>query len=516
MATGATNKDFSIELNNFRTVNTKDNPVTMKEDELPILLNFMPIGQSLYTIPGYSAVLAQTPPGTKIVRMFDFNLDGVLYMIVATSDGALYAFSPNWDGRLIAAAGTFSGNDNGPHFAQWKYSSLLIIDPKGYWYWYGYSTVTSLAVTNSAPTTGTSIEVWKGRVWIGSGRTINYSAPDDFTDFQTATSGGTIIDTYPSLRQQINTLIGAQDYLYVVGDHGTHLIYGVQVLSDGSTVFTLTDALPGTGSIFPETVLSADNAIIMMGDTGINAISATTSQLASAYLDGFYSFIDQTFKPIGFFANIYNKLVYCVLVYVTSPLDGSKQKWFMCLYEGRWFFVYFGIVGGAPSMDFTYAGQRTSSTDIKTYASYGNNIVQLFVGSSQITMKVRTKAMNYGGSFFDKQVLSVGVTLASTQPFATVFTATIKAIGNLQTGTALLSFAPTPGTWTNSAGVNVLWINSSGAEVVWYVLGSEVNLFHECEGRGKRISIDYEEADPAAPQYVLAGLMLEGQVGANK
>jgi len=58
MATPPKDPGFEIEINAFRTLNTKDSPVTMKDDELAILINFMPIGTSLNVVPGYSAVLA--------------------------------------------------------------------------------------------------------------------------------------------------------------------------------------------------------------------------------------------------------------------------------------------------------------------------------------------------------------------------------------------------------------------------------------------------------------------------
>jgi hypothetical protein len=124
--------------------------------------------------------------------------------------------------------------------------------------------------------------------------------------------------------------------------------------------------------------------------------------------------------------------------------------------------------------------------------------------------------MNYGSSFYDKQVLNVGVMLASAQPFASPFTAIVKAVGRTQSGSASISFDPTVVNLINANGDTVSLVNANGDTVLCYGMGTDFTKFKSCEGRGKVIAIDYEESDISAPAYVLTGLLVEGQVGASK
>lgn len=597
-------KPFTFEINSFRTVNTKDSPITMKDDELPLLLNFMPIGTSLRSVPGYSAILASTPSGTTISRIFIANLNGTVYTIAFTSDGALYSFDPSWTMTQLLAAGTLSA----PRFSQWQDTTFLLIDPSGYYayvlangtdvdpglsiatdtkkvkftnninyvisgtsyskvatdnfwtltgfnvpvgevnaaYLYidsagvssiapgtvvpghlpilpsldaakcvvgilyvigpftggsdtlsGYRFETNIGSTTpalrkltalAAPSTGTSIAVFQGRVWVATGnKTIQFSAPDSFSDFQVASSGGAVNDIYASLGKKIVNLIPTQDYLYIVGDHGTHVLSGVQVFSTGSTIFNIIDALPGIGSTYPDTACVLAGQGLIMGDMGVHAISAGSYQLISSYLDGLFLKLDTSFSPVASFVKIYNKLCYCILARVTSPIDGTTQKWLMCFYEGRWFFVQYG-------QDFTYIMQIPSDTDTKSYACYGNNIIQIFTGASSIRKKFRTKASAFGVPLHDKQILNIGAQLSSDTAIATLVQATMSVLG-YGTDSATVDFD----------------MSGTGSQSFDNVFG-----FKSVEGssRGKRLQIDFDETSAAV--YTLSGILIEGQFGADR
>jgi hypothetical protein len=557
------NKDFQVEINNFRTYNSKDNPVTMKDDELPVLLNFMPIGTSLYSMPGYvipdtgdiATTGAKTLDGTTIIRMYDANLDGTIYKIVACSDGSLYQFDTSttpWTRTTIAGIGTFTGSSAGPYFEQWEYTKLLIIDPKGYWSYAHGGSITPLGGTTNARRGGESIAVWKNQIFFGGSatsadgdtrRTIFYSVAGSYTNF---TDPNTSLpqaqtDNYASLRNKINALVATQDYLYVIGDHGTHVMSGVQMLSSGSYAFTLTNSLPGIGTVFPESVQAYGDTIFMLSSTGVHAISAGSHELLSSYLDGIFPSIDLTFYPVSFIAEIYNKTVFCLLVQVISPLDAIKQKWFLCYYEGRWFPVFMGVVGGGSPLDFNFAGQRQSATDATCFAAYDNQIVQLFTGSIQLTKKIRTKLYNLGDSIHDKQVLRIGVILANTQAFITPFSASVRCYAKIVSASPIVSFAPNTVEWSNRYSAVLPWEASIGGTIVptteypadsppftwnkivggseqtltWFTIGGEAYGMTQCDGRGKRIAIDYEESDSSGPVYVLAGFIVEGQIGAD-
>lgn len=510
-----TAKDFSIEINSFRTVNTKDNPVMMKDDELPQLLNLMPIGQSLYTVPGYSGVLGKVASNSDIVRLFSVNISGTIYVIAATADGGLSYFDSGWTEHVIASPGTFSGDDTGPRFAGWENTHLLIIDPKGMWSWDGGAAVTA-HTTLGAPA-GESITVWQGRAFVsgtsGTNRTILWSVEGAFADFEGIGSGFQA-DAFSSLASQIKAICGSQDYLYVIGDHATHLGHSTgEILGNGDLDFSLVDAIPRIGSIFPDSVQSIANMVFSLSETGVHACQGASYELISSMLDGFLIRIDTSFQPVSFFANIYNKNVYCLLVRVRSPFDNALQKWIMCFYENRWFFVCFGLIGGA-SLDLTTAYQAQTSTGSVTYGAYGPNIVQLFTGISAITKRVRTKSMNYGTTVYDKQVLRVGAMISNSLFLNGAFSATMRAIGMVNTGTTTLDYLPPSVQWYTDT--NLLtpaqWYTGT-TPTYWFDVQDEFLAMSQCEGRGKRIALEYQES--GANSYALTGFLIDGQVAAG-
>lgn len=643
---------FELEINTFRTVNTKDSPVTMKDDELPILINLMPIGTFLNVVPGFSEVLATignsetawtaaqgvtinttvrrptvpngfiyvasqsgttdatTEPtwpvdgtteitdGTAkwkgysctIKRFADINIGGTVYKLVATVGGKLYRLDSAYTQVLLNPSTAIIFSD--PQFEQWKYTHALIIDPTAGYYSYdgtnlvyrttpvvtisiatpavitlnGHGFIAGEPVTfqttgtlptgltlgttyyvisagltantfevsetlggaavntsgtqsgvqtlsTAAPTVGTCIAIWKGSVFIASGRTLFFSAPDSFTDFQTISSGGSVIDTYSSLRNQINALVAAQDYLYVVGDHATHTATGIQSFTGAGTVLTLLDTLPGVGSPYPDTVCVLGSEIVHYGNSGVNALSGANFNLLSSMLDGMLPKIDTSFNPVGWFGKIFNKQVYCLLVSAQHPVDGTLQKFILCFYEDRWFYVLYG-------QDLTFAGQSATAIDMKTFAAYGNNLIEIFIGESLLTKKARLKAMNLGSPILDKQVLWLGATLVNSTG-TTNIVATMSAIGSgtkneTGNGSAQVLFAPDEMLWSSDVADPMPWqvSDTNTTDFIWLQLYSDILGMRECEGRGKRIQIDFEESSISS--YAITGIMVGGQYVASR
>lgn len=643
---------FELEINTFRTVNTKDSPVTMKDDELPILINLMPIGTFLNVVPGFSEVLATignsetawtaaqgvtinttvrrptvpngfiyvasqsgttdatTEPtwpvdgtteitdGTAkwkgysctIKRFADINIGGTVYKLVATVGGKLYRLDSAYTQVLLNPSTAIIFSD--PQFEQWKYTHALIIDPTAGYYSYdgtnlvyrttpvvtisiatpavitlnGHGFIAGEPVTfqttgtlptgltlgttyyvisagltantfevsetlggaavntsgtqsgvqtlsTAAPTVGTCIAIWKGSVFIASGRTLFFSAPDSFTDFQTISSGGSVIDTYSSLRNQINALVAAQDYLYVVGDHATHTATGIQSFTGAGTVLTLLDTLPGVGSPYPDTVCVLGSEIVHYGNSGVNALSGANFNLLSSMLDGMLPKIDTSFNPVGWFGKIFNKQVYCLLVSAQHPVDGTLQKFILCFYEDRWFYVLYG-------QDLTFAGQSATAIDMKTFAAYGNNLIEIFIGESLLTKKARLKAMNLGSPILDKQVLWLGATLVNSTG-TTNIVATMSAIGSgtkneTGNGSAQVLFAPDEMLWSSDVVDPMPWqvSDTNTTDFIWLQLYSDILGMRECEGRGKRIQIDFEESSISS--YAITGIMVGGQYVASR
>lgn len=695
-----TSRDFTIELRKFRTMNQRDTPITMQEDELPFCQNYMPIGTSLWTVPGYSAILATlgnseaawtantayavndvvkptvsngciykcTVAGTShasteptwvttqdttltdggvtwkcyrldILRLFDLNLSGTVYKIVVCGGSTnnsvtLYWLSTsNWSqGRLNIPGGTSQSFTN-PKFAQWQNTKLLIEDTVGGYFNYDGSykpmtvagtaiattktkvktanviqyiigtanyrkaitnnlwTLTGFNCTNAkynkcylyldnagaasigagteaatadavvlpaidttkclvallqvhptgagnftgdttalddagvipnatftdyslsllidATNTGTDIAVFDGRVWTVSGITYQYSATGSTTDFTTVGGGGSFVDRNPDVRIAIQRLVAAAGYLYAIGDHATHSIFGAATFSSGNVAYTDADNVPGIGTIWPETAQLTGSTVVMMSDYGGNVVSGQTAESFTSLLDSLYPKIDTSFTPVACFGKIYNKYVYIVLAYATNPTDGNKAKLLLCFYEDRWFIVTYGL-------DLTYIQGSQLATDTKVYGAYGNNIVQLFSGTSTLmNRQARTKAKDYDIPQKDKQILNVGATIESLVAFSSSMTATISAVCDNTVYTSQVTFTPSTVIVVNNLGQTVTMTNAAGAVVTISALYSIMNGYKSMDngGRGKRISIDFSEY--SANQYIISGLLVDGNYGAD-
>ena len=277
-------KEFAVEIKSFRTLNSIDSPSAMLDDEMPECLNYIPIGTQLFTIPGYSPDLISI--GTTVVKFKFFSIKdptgqvaqiGVVFCV----DGSIHVIEKNSSGIWFdsAAGGSFTN----PVFEQWKYDRILIADPvAGYW---SLDAINGL-VAIDATILASCIAVFKDRVFLAFNRTIQFTSANTYNDFSVVNGAGALSDNYPSLSEKIMFLKSTADYLYVIGDHAVHEIYGVSILSDGSTVFNNIDAIQQVGSLYPDTVNAIGSTVVLMGDTGINLAAGTSSQSISRYLEG--------------------------------------------------------------------------------------------------------------------------------------------------------------------------------------------------------------------------------------
>jgi len=120
--------------NQFKGMNTGEAPVAIAEDEMSILVNLMPIGNStlkkIYPYSNDLAIVGNAP----VKRLFTVNIGGVQCMVAFLTDGSAWKVDiVTWAVTQICPPGTLRD----PKPAQWQTERMLVIDVNNYYDWDG-------------------------------------------------------------------------------------------------------------------------------------------------------------------------------------------------------------------------------------------------------------------------------------------------------------------------------------------------------------------------------------------
>ncbi len=455
-------RDHDVAVKDFKGVNTQASRTAIAENEFAWLENVIPIGYAnLRAVPNHGAAVA-TMPGENVTNFKYVNIANVDYIICSTTAGSAYALNlSTFVKTTIAAGGTFTGTVN---YAQWKNERLLIIAGNGYWSWDIVGGLVSLAGVTGAPSAGQTIATYSGRVWIGNNRTITFSAPNSYTDFQTASSGGSFIMTDETLHSNINQLLTANNFLYIVGDASFNMIADVR-LGTGSpapTIFSNINVSAMVGTNLSHSLFPFLRMIFFATHYGFYVLNGATPQKISDALDGIGDLIDFT-KPVsGDVAIIFNQPCAAFLFNYKDP--AGARPLLSLLFNGKWWFASQGASLTMITGAFQSGVPALFGTD-------GENIWKLFSDTtSAIATKVVTALWPMAKPTSMKEGLKAGVEL-TTMAATTTVTLTLDS----DFGTVPVTISATnTGNWINAAGVLGLWQNAGLVNGSWISSGFQI------------------------------------------
>lgn len=451
----------SYALKNFLAVNTTNSRVACPETCLYDLTNLQPIGYSnLHSVPDISSVLHDYA-GDTIYYDADANVNNVEYLIAAATDGALFAYNIGSSVvTQIATPGTLSGN--GTRITQWKNSQILVIDANGYFNWNGSGSIVSIGGVTGAPSSGSCIAVYQGRVWIAQGRVLFYSAPDTFADFTTASGGGFRNLTDSTLRSTVQALFAANGFLYVFGTTSVDSISDVYVPAGASPptpnmTYLNLDAIIGTDQ--PSSICAYGRLVVFANRYGVYSLYGTSITSISSpdpnnsynsSIDGTWQYVDFS-QPISAGQFLCNNIL-CVgwlIRRLNDPIFGTGPV--IACYQGnaaggRWWFGNFGAL--------TRVSTGIVSTVSAIFGYVGNKLYQLFQNiNSSPASSFMGPLWDFGDPFSQKQIIRAGIAI-------TVFK---------QGGTFTLNIDTTNGSFPvpNLVPGSVVWLNNSNAVVTW-------------------------------------------------
>jgi hypothetical protein len=242
---------------------------------------------------------------------------------------------------------------------------------------------------------GKAICVWTGRVFIANGRTLNYSAPLSYTDFNAIDGGGYFTINFTDLKQEVIRLSPYLDSFYIIGDHAIITLQGTTISNNPANWYQM-ELFNNSGSIYGCLLFNWNNMIFLVNEYGIWMIASTQNQK----LDYEFDLTKVTINNFqGCITQIGNLNFYFVPVSAYDPVSNANQNMLLCycIELRKFYFLYFQF-----PIQGIYA--TLSETDHSVYVWGNSQIYRLFSGSANVTGFLQFKTFDLGNPLVMKAV----------------------------------------------------------------------------------------------------------------
>jgi hypothetical protein len=360
----------------------------------------------------------------------------------------------------------------------------------------------ALSAVMAINTGGTTIEVYAGRVWMGNNRTVVFTAPNTYNDFNPVNLGGSFIMTDSTLRSVIESLYSANNYLYVIGGESINIISNVTVTSPtyntttgaitapGTTIFSNTNLTSSVGTKMGNSVVSFFRTLSFVNDYGVQGITGSTPQKISDELDGIFPNIDFTTSPSGGTCVIHNIICLCFLVQYVDPVTGLRPL-LLVFFGGKWFFASQGaglkfIATASPNPD---SPSMYGTDGFQLYKLYSDSI-------NSITQTIKSKLWNMGTSLTVKQVYKIGIETLTVPTISSLAQGTIDVSVDTEITNQAYSFSNSSVLqFSNNQQGNINFINNSGGGLNFIVYGYKF-IRSDATGFGNYLGLTITSSSP--------------------
>lgn len=257
-------------------------------------------------------------------------------------------------------------------------------------------------------TAGTTLAVFGGRVFLGSGNLLQYTGTQGFDDFAAANAAGSLTIKDADLVHSITALRNYNNYLFIMGDQSVKQIGNISV-SGSTTLFTILTLSSDQGTIYTNSCGSFNRVFMFANTNGIYAVLGSSVQKISDDLDGIFKLIDFTLKPQAAIADINNIHHIAWLVKYKDPIAGPRS--ILLAFNGKRWFV---INQGNSLVGITTASTLATGKTM-LFASSGQDITQLLGDpTTAVPFKVQTALSHHGNAVQRKKMLAGGTALTTT------------------------------------------------------------------------------------------------------
>lgn len=267
-------------------------------------------------------------------------------------------------------------------------------------------------VSTSGSIKGSSIATYAGRVWIGNGRTIQFTDIDSYSSFGNAGGSFTITDSW--LQSNIIALFAANNYLYIFGISSIDLLSNVQIDSNDNTTFSRINVSASIGTTDPMSIFAYARTVAFVNALGFYVLAGATPEKISEKINNVTFAQTANTRTWAGQVNINDQLCPAFLFTFNDALfnAGAPRVIVAVQIRGRWFFTKQIVTGVAPGAMFA----ATTTQGVQAlYGWYGFNVLRpmLSVAASasagQIPWFFLTKLWDFGEPLLDKEALKAGI-----------------------------------------------------------------------------------------------------------
>jgi hypothetical protein len=403
--------------------------------------------------------------------------------VTITNGGTGYTSTPN----VAISGGSGSGANAVPIIAGGAVVGVVMTNPGS-----GYTSNPTVAITggggNGATATAAatiqpnnSLETFQGRVWIGQGRTVFYTAAGQYNDFSSISAGNLTL-TDDTLHSNINNLLSANNFLYVFGDDSINVFSDVRVGTNGVTTFTNTNVSASVGSRRPGAIFPYFRSVLFLNDYGIYAlVGATTTKISDA-LDGIFPLIDFSQPISGGQVLINNILCAAFNFYYNDPVQGTRPIQAV-FFDKKWFITSQGTykyVTSVPYLGIFYL-----------YGTNGTNLVRSYANTTaNVSTTLLTALWPMQDTIRTKQALKFGIEATLTQG------GTLNVTVDSETGASPVYSLTNYITWYNTLGTTIPWKNNSNVNIPWTASNGYALYKSDAQQYGKYLGLTVTSNSP--------------------
>jgi len=338
----------------------------------------------------------------------------------------------------------------------------------------GFSVAATATARVFPQVTGTTIDVFAGRVWWANGRILNFTGTAGFDDINPANAAGSTTITDRDLSHSITAVRSLNNFLYIFGDQSIKQIGSITVQSS-ITLFTILTLASDIGTSFLMTIQSYNRLVLFANKQGVYGIFGATVQKISDDLDGIFQLVDFSLQPCAALNDLSNIHCYVLLLKYLDPVAGSRSI-LVLFQQNQWFVVSQGSLLAITSVALG------SSTQVETFGASGSDVTQLLQNKAvSVPILLITSLSSNGNIVMAKKLQRSG--MAITSATAQSLTMTVDT----ENGNNTYSFSvASVVSWVNNSGQIVQFQNNSFQNVNFN--GGGFRFPHQTtEGYGKFI-----------------------------